>query len=125
MSPRVTMILRILLGIFILVFGVNKFANFLEFPSIPGDGGDLMRIYFTSGFLKIIGVLEILAGIALLANKYVPLALTFSVAIMLNAAIFHGLHDLPNIGGAMVGLILSLVVLFGGYRERFSSLLSA
>ena len=46
----------ILFGVFCLVFGLNKFLGFLEFPSITGDGGRLMGIYFTSGFMKIIGV---------------------------------------------------------------------
>lgn len=124
MNPKIVMGLRILLGLFMLVFGINKFVGFMSFPEIPGDGGTLMTIYATSGFIKIIGVLEILFGIALLLGKYVPLALTFLTAIMFNAAVFHALHDLPNIGGAMVGLILCLALIFM-YRDRFTSLLSA
>tara|TARA_Y100000385_G_C13102166_1_gene645242 strand:+ start:2337 stop:2519 length:183 start_codon:yes stop_codon:yes gene_type:complete len=57
-----------------------------------------MRIYFTSCFLKIIGVLEILGGLALLLNKYVPLALTVLVAIMFNAVLFHAFHAISGIG---------------------------
>jgi len=124
MNPKVTMAIRIIFGVFLLVFGVNKFANFLEFPSIPGDGGELLRIYATSGFLKLIGVLEILGGLALVANKFVPLALTISVGIMFNAAVFHGIHALDGIAGALVGLVLGLVLVYA-YRDRFSSLLSA
>ena len=82
-----------------------------------------MGIYATSGFLKIIGVLEILGGIALLLNKYVPLAVTFMLAIMLNAAIFHALHDVGNIAGALLGLILGIVLVLGN-KDRFASLLS-
>jgi len=124
MNPKITMGLRILFGLFLLIFGINKFAGFMEFPPIPGDGGTLMGIYFTSGFMKIIGVLEILAGLALLVGKYVPLALTFAIAIMFNAVIFHALHDMANIVGALVGMVLGLI-LFYAYRDRFTSLLSA
>ena len=124
MNPKVTMGLRILFGAFCLLFGLNKFLGFIAFPPIEGDGGTLMGIYFTSGFLKLIGVLEILGGLALIAGKYVPLALTFMIAIMFNAAIFHALHDMPGIGGAAVGLILGLVLAYA-YKDRFSSLLSA
>ena len=124
MNPKVKMGLRVLLGLFLLLFGINKFAGFIEFPPIPGDGGELMRIYATSGFLKIIGVFEIIGGFALLAGKFVPLVLTFSVAIMFNAAVFHLLHAPEGVGGAVVGLILSLVLVYAN-KERFSSLLSA
>ena len=42
MNPKVTMAIRVLFGLFLLIFGVYKFAGFLEFPAIPGDGGDLL-----------------------------------------------------------------------------------
>lgn len=124
MNPKVTMGLRVLFGLFMLIFGINKFVGFLEFPAIPGDGGELMRIYATSGFLKLIGVLEILVGIALLAGKYMPLALTIGIAIMFNAAVFHLIHDPGGVAGALVGLILGLVLVYAN-KDRFSSLLSA
>lgn len=124
MNPKITMGIRILFGLFCLIFGINKFANFMAFPTIPGDGGTLMGIYATSGFMKIIGVLEIIGGLLLLVGKYVPLALTFMIAIMFNAAIFHALHDPANIVGALLGLILGLVLVYA-YKDRFSSLLSA
>lgn len=115
---------RMLFGVFLLVFGINKFIGFLPMPAIAGDGGTLMGIYATSGFMKIIGVLEILGGLALLVNKFVPLALTISVAIMVNAFIFHMLHDPAGIGGAAVGLILGLLLVWNN-KEHFAPLLRA
>ncbi len=124
MSTRVTTITRYLFGAFVLIFGLNKFFHFIPIPEITGDGGTLMGIYATSGFMKIIGILEILGGLALLINKFTPLAVTVLVAIMFNALIFHMLHDPAGLGGSAVGLILGLVNVFGN-KERFSSLLSA
>ncbi len=124
MNPKITMVTRILFGIFVLIFGLNKFLHFIPFPPIPGDGGTLMGIYATSGFLKIIGVLEILGGLALIAGKFVPLSLVFMIAIMFNAAIFHLLHDPPNVVGALIGLGLGLVLAYA-YRDRFKGILSA
>ena len=124
MNDKVVMGIRILFGIFCLFFGLNKFFNFMAFPDIPGDGGTLMGIYFTSGFLKLIGVLEAVFGLALILNKYVPLALTILIAIMFNAAIFHALHDLGNIAGALIGLVLGLVLVYA-HKDRFKDLLSA
>ncbi len=124
MNAKVALGIRILFGVFSLVFGLNKFFHFLSFPEIPGDGGTLMTIYFTSGFLKLIGILEILGGLALLLNKYVPLALTILIAIMFNAAVFHLLHDPANVMGAMLGLILGLLLVWVN-KGRFKDLLRA
>lgn len=124
MNAKVVMGVRILFGVFCLIFGLNKFIGFLPFPPIEGDGGTLMGIYATSGFFKLIGVLEIIGGLALLVNKYVPLMLTILIAIMFNAAIFHALHDMAGIGGAVLGLILGLILVYAN-KERFSDLLSA
>lgn len=124
MNPKITMGLRILFGLFCLIFGLNKFLNFMPFPPLPEVAQNLMDIYAQSGFMKIIGVLEILGGLALIVNKFVPLALTLLVAIMFNAFIFHALHDIANIGGAVVGLLLSLILVFVN-KQRFKDLLSA
>ena len=124
MSSKVKMGLRILFGVFCLIFGINKFAGFMPMPDIPGDGGVLMGIYATSGFMAIIGVLEILGGLALVTNKFVPLALTFLTAVMFNAFVFHLLHDMAGIGGAVLGLGLSLA-LVALHKDRFGGLLKA
>ena len=116
-------ILQILLGLFMTIIGINKFLVFIEIPSPPGDGGDLMAIYISSGFLKLVGILELVAGVGLLSNKYVPLALTFITAIMFNASVFHGLHDIAGIGPALFCLLLSLALVYA-YRDRFSELWS-
>ncbi len=124
MQTTIFKILRLLLGLFMLIIGINKFLVFIEIPNPPGDGGELMQIYIKSGFLRLIGVLEAVGGIALLANRFVPLALTFITAIMFNATVFHGLHDLAGIGPAAFCLLVSLVLVYA-YRARFGNLLSA
>ena len=124
MNTKVVMGVRILFGLFCLIFGLNKFIGFMPFPPIPGDGGTLMAIYASSGFMKIIGVLEILGGLALVIGKYVPMALVFLVAIMFNAFLFHALHDPANIAGAVLGMILALILVYA-YKARFASLFSS
>ena len=124
MNSKVIMGVRILLGVFCIIFGLNKFIGFLPMPEIAGDGGTLMGIYVTSGFMTIIAVLELLGGIALVANKFVPLALTVLTAIMFNAFLFHLLHDMGGIGGAVLGLLLCLILVYAN-RDRFSQVLAA
>ncbi len=115
-------VLRILLGLFMVIIGVNKFLVFIAIPNPPGAGGELMHIYIASGFLKLVGILEVAGGIALLVNRFAPLGLTIITAIMFNATVFHGLHDPSGIGPAAGCLVLSLALVYGN-RERFSNLL--
>ena len=109
MNPKIVLGTRILFGLLCLIFGIDKFVPFLEVPPIPGDGGELMRIYAKSGFLKMIGALEILGGLALLTNKFIPLAVILMLAIMFNALVIHLLYDPINSIGAMVGILMDLV----------------
>ena len=124
MNPKITMVIRILLGLFLVAFGLNKFFGFMPMPEMGDPAGTLMGIYASTGFIKMIGGLELLGGVALLVNKFVPLALVFIVAILFNVITFHIFNnDLGNIGGGALSLILSLVLVYAN-KERFNSILS-
>ena len=124
MNPKIVLGTRILFGLLCLIFGIDKFVPFLEVPPIPGDGGELMRIYAKSGFLKMIGALEILGGLALLTNKFIPLAVILMLAIMFNALVIHLLYDPINSIGAIAGILMGFVLIYEE-KERFASILSA
>jgi len=124
MNPKLNMAIRILLGLFMLIFGLNKFIGFIPVPAISGDGATLLGIYKSSGFMSIIGVLEIIAGFALIIGKFIPLATIITTAIMFNAFVFHALHDMGGIGGSALGMILSLLVVLG-YRKQFTQIFTA
>lgn len=125
MNQKVTTGIRILLGLMMLIFGLNKFMGFMPMPPLPEDAATLMGIYGKTGFMSMIGGLEAIFGLALLAGKYIPLALTVLIAILFNAAAFHAFNgDMGGIGGAALGLIMALLLVYA-HRDRFDSLLSA
>ncbi|MFK8057330.1 MAG: DoxX family membrane protein [Saprospiraceae bacterium] len=124
MNSKVALTLRILFAISLVVFGLNKFLHFIPTLPLEGTAGELMNLYVTSGFMKIIGGLEVIGGISLIVNKFAPLSLTFMTAIMFNAVVFHLLHDLAGLGPAVFGLSIALVNVYF-YRSRFTNLLSA
>ena len=94
-------------------------------PEISEQMGAVMGALMSSNFMTIIGVIEIVSGGLLLAGKYLPLALTFTIAVMLNAALFHILMDTPaNGGGAIIGLVLAIVLAYAN-KDRFASLFNA
>ncbi|MEM9053062.1 MAG: DoxX family protein [Bacteroidota bacterium] len=112
MKPKLIRTLEILLGLFIAVIGLNKFLEFTEIPSPPGAGGELMSIYISSGFLKLVGLLEIIAGLMVAARKFTAIGLTLITAIMFNAMLFHLFHDPSGAAPATISLILAVVLIF-------------
>ncbi len=123
MNSKMTTILRLLLGVLMLLFGLDKFFHFLSVPPIPGDGGLLMEIFAKSGFLHVIGVLETLAGIALLSNRFVPMALILTIAILFNATLIHLKYDPENVVGALPGMVIGIILVYSN-KERFGSIWS-
>ena len=123
MNSKVFMILRILLGIFVLVFGVNKFADFLPMPELSAEAGAYFGALSSSKTLMLVGIVEIIAGLALILDKFGALCAIILMSISVNAFLFHAVLDPGGIGGAVVLLILNIAVLYG-YKDKYKALLS-
>jgi hypothetical protein len=115
---------RILIGLAFTVAGA--FGWVLTFasgpPPMPGLAGEFQRIIFESHFVLFIDSIQLVTGIALLLNRYVPLALVVSAALLYNILAFH-ITMFP--AGIVPGLILTVcwVVLASSMRERMAPLL--
>lgn len=118
MNTKLLMGIRIFLGIFMLFFGINKFVGFTAFPPMGETAETLMGIYVSSGFLLLIGAIETIGGLALIFGKFIPLALTFIIAVLFNAVMFHILYNPANIVVSLVAIVLGLVLVYG-YRAKF------
>ena len=46
---KAKLIVRILLGLMVLVFGLNKFLQFMPMPPLPESAGEFMRALVKSG----------------------------------------------------------------------------
>lgn len=123
MNSKVFMVLRILLGIFVLVFGANKFGNFMPMPELTGDAAAYFGALSSSKTLILVGIVEIVAGLALIFNKFGALLALILMSISVNAFLFHAVLDPGGIGGAAVLLILNIAVLFG-YKDKYKALLN-
>ena len=96
------------------MFGLNKFVQVLPGPEPVGAGADYLGGLVASGFtFPAIAIVEILVGVALLANRYVPLALVLMAPISVNILLYHLTLDLANIppGGLVFALNLVLMLL--------------
>src|SRR5438309_8724016 len=96
-------IARYLLGLIFLTFGLNGFLHFIPMPAPTGVAGQFLGALFVSRFYVVIFLLQIVPAVLLLANRYVPLALTILGAVIVNILCF-------NVFMAPAGLPLAVVV---------------
>jgi hypothetical protein len=80
---------RYLLGLIFLTFGLNGFLHFIHMPPPTGVAAQFFGALFVSRYYVVIFLLQIVPAILLLANRYVPLALTILGAILFNILCFH------------------------------------
>ena len=124
-NAKVIMGVRIVLGLILVVFGLNKFLQFMPFPPMPVPAGAFMGALMASGYLMtIVAIVEIAVGAMLLTNKYVALALLLLAPISVNIITFHIFLDIAGIGGAALVTILNVFLLFAN-KEKYNSVLSA
>ena len=122
MNSKVFMVLRILLGLFVLVFGLNKFIEFL--PAPEGMSEDAMTYFgalVNSKTMVLVAIVEIVAGLAFIFNKFGALLALILMSVSVNAVLFHAVLDPGNIVPALGLLILNIAVLYG-YKDRYKSL---
>jgi putative oxidoreductase len=81
---------RYLLGLIFLVFGSNMLFHFLPTqPPPPGPLADFTRAFAVSHYDLAIGFFQVVPAILLLANRYVPLALTVLAGMIVNIDLTH------------------------------------
>jgi putative oxidoreductase len=115
MNSQFTKIIRILLGLVLLAFGLNKLLSspFIPLPELPQKAGDFMTSLGATGYvLKTVGLIEIGIGALLLLKKWVAFALIALVPISLNILLFHLFLDVSGIIGAIVVATLNGILIY-------------
>jgi len=117
------LISRILLGLMFVVFGANGLHPFLPVPQMqPGPARDFVMALFQSHYTVVIFAVQLIGGILLLVNRYVPLALTFLGAVIVNIDCYHLFMDRAGLPRAAFVTILWFV-LFYYHRRSFAGIL--
>ena len=123
MNSKVFMVLRILLGLFVLVFGLNKFLHFIPMGEMSQEAGAYFGALVSTKTLTLVAVVEIVAGLALIFNKFGALWALILMSVSINAVLFHATLDPAGIAGSLVLLILNILVL-SGYKKKYKDLLN-
>ena len=116
---------RILLGAVFLVFGANGFLNFIPQPPPSADALPFVGGLAAAGyFFPLLKATEVVAGALLLANRFVPLALSVLAPIVVNIVAFHLFLAPAGLALALVMLALQ-VYLAWSYRAAYRPMLAA
>ena len=101
-----SLIARILLGLVFLVFGLNGFLHFIPMPPPTGLAAQFFGAIFASHYWVVIFGLQVLGGLLLLANRFVPLALVLLGPVIVNIFFFHALMAPEGLPMAIVVVVL-------------------
>lgn len=81
----VTIIARYLLAVIFIVFGMNHYLNFIPTgPPPPGVAGQFTGALLTSHYIYFVAFCEVVPGLLLLINRFVPLALAVLGPVIVN-----------------------------------------
>jgi putative oxidoreductase len=112
-----TTILRILLGLIYLVFGLDYFFHFIPYqPMHTGAAAALKDGLIGTGYIyPMMKSIQIIGGISLIVNRYAPFSAVMLFPISLNVLLFHTIL-VPS--GWLMGVFLIVPNLFLGYAYR-------
>lgn len=116
------LIARLLLGLIFVVFGLNGFLNFLSMGPMPtGLAGQFIGALVQSHYLWVVAGLQVVGGVLLLVNRFVPLALVLLGPVIVNILLYHLFLNPAGIALAILVTILWFIV-FYGHRQYFSGI---
>jgi putative oxidoreductase len=120
-------IARVLLGLIFALFGSNLLFHFLPNPPLPpGPIKDFTTVMATTHYIWVVGFFQLVPGLLLLINRYVPLALTVLAAEIVNILTTHIL--VMHGGGLFPAPILVVIcwaLVFWSVRPAFSQIFQA
>lgn len=120
MNSSFTKILRIILGLGLLFFGLSKLVHFNFMPThiYTGDAAIFIDSLSNTGYiLKFIAILEICIGLLLIINKAVPFALILLAPISVNILLFHLFLDTPGLIIALVVIVLNIILIYKHWKS--------
>ena len=117
----VRLIARLLMGLEFTVFGLNGFLHFIPMTPPGGVAGQFLGAMFESKYVYAVVVLELVGGVLLLVNRYVPLALTLLGPVLVNILLFHILMEPQGLPIAIITAVLWFLV-YWGVRSAFAGI---
>ncbi|MFO0696914.1 MAG: DoxX family protein [Polyangiales bacterium] len=125
MNSKLVTALRLSLGAGFLFFGLNGFFHFAPMPPMPDRAGAFLGALAATGYMfPLIKGTEVVAGLLLLSNRFVPLALVLLAPVLVNILAFHVLLAPAGTAPGAVLLLFELALAYA-YRASFRGVLAA
>ncbi len=115
------------MGLMFFVFGLNGFLNFIPPPKegMPEGAMAFAGAMMKTGYLmQLIKGTEVIVGLLLLLNRFVPLALALIAPVVVNIVAFHAFLAPSGLCMAIVILFLELYLAWA-YRAAYRPMLAA
>lgn len=118
----VFLVSRILLGLIFTVFGLNGFLHFIPMgPPPSGLAGQYLTAMSQSHYIDVIFGFQLVCGILLLINQFVPLAITILAGVVTNILLLHITMAPAGLPLALFTFILWILV-FTSVRSHFAGI---
>jgi len=105
-------IARFLLGLPLIIFGLNGFLNFIKPPAdmvMSAQAIQFSTALMESGYMMpLIGATLLVPGVLLVLNRFVPLALVLLAPFFVNSLLFHAFLERTGLPNAIVFIALHL-----------------
>lgn len=118
---------RVLLGLGFFIFGLNILHPFLNAPPPPAGSlaAQFLAVMVPSHWMAVIGLVQLVGGLLVLAGRTTPLGLVFLGPVLVNILAFH--ICLAGGHGIAPGLVFTALEIFllYAYRSHFRAILTA
>ncbi|MEU3642690.1 DoxX family membrane protein [Lentzea sp. NPDC034063] len=127
-ARHATLVTRVLTGLLFTVTGLNGFLNFMPAPDpstmAPAGVAFSAALYATGYMLQLASGVQVVAGVLLVAGRFVPLALALLAPMVVNIFLFHVFLEPSGIGMALF-VVAAEIGLAWAYRDKFRPMLQA
>ena len=118
MNSQFTLLVRIILGIILVIFGSNSFLHFIPLPPPTGSAANFMDSLAATGYIfPVLGVLEVIIGAMLLLKKWIAFALILLAPISINILLFHLFLDIPGASVALLVAVLNTIMIYKHWKQ--------
>ncbi len=113
------------MGLIFFVFGLNGFFNFLPPPkTLPAGALAFLGALVGTGYMmRLVSGTQVIVGVLLLSNRFVPPALALIAPVIVNIICLHVFLQPSGIGPGIVVLVLEIYLAWT-YRSAFRPMLA-
>lgn len=125
-EAKLTTSIRLVLGIGLVVVGLDKFFGLFKPFHTPGREAQLVfdAIESVGYIMMIIGILQLIGAVAFLSRKFVPLLVIVLLPVFINNMLFHAILDIKGIFIPLVLVLLNFILLLA-YKKEYRHILRA